>query len=134
MKQSNWEPVGTPMPESGTSRTMWTGIYSSSGGLHRRDRRASQTLTTFVTEDEITPILDYLVDEVTELRHILDEEPDLYVEPLTAREEYEKEIRECIEWREERPVYWKTMFKNGIDIETFAFTILPEETRKRLLN
>ena len=87
-----------------------------------------------MTEDEITPILNYLVDEVTELQHILDEEPDLYVEPLTAREEYEKEIRECVEWRAERPTYWKTMFKNGIDIETFAFTILPEETRKRLLN
>ena len=74
------------------------------------------------------------MDEVTELQHIINEEPDLYVEPLTAREEYEKEIRECVEWRAERPTYWKMMFKNGIDIETFAFTILPEETRKRLLN
>ena len=87
-----------------------------------------------MTESEITPILDYLVDEVAELQAILDEEPDIYVEPLTAREEYEKEIRECIKWKEERPMYWKMMFKNGIDIQTFAFTILPEGTRKRLLN
>ena len=86
------------------------------------------------TQAEIVRTMDYLVDEVSELHAILHEEPDLYIEPLTAREEYEKEIRECIEWKEERPVYWKMMFKNGIDIQTFAFTLLPEETRKRLLN
>ena len=86
------------------------------------------------TQADIVRTMDYLVDEVSELHAILHEEPDLYIEPLTAREEYEEEIRECIEWKEERPVYWKMMFKNGIDIQTFAFTLLPEETRKRLLN
>ena len=82
----------------------------------------------------MAPILDDLQDQIMVLGEALEEEPDSYIKPLTAREEYEKEIRECIEWRAERPMYWKMMFKNGIDIETFAFTILPEETRKRLLN
>ena len=62
------------------------------------------------------------------------EEPDLYIPPLTPREEYEKEIHECVEWRASQPLYWYTVFKKGIDIETFAFTLLPEETRQKLIN
>ena len=111
-----------------------------------------KTQTTFVMQDEIAPIvdylvdevvetqteivrtMDYLVDEVSELHAILHEEPDLYIEPLTAREEYEREIRECRDWRKENPMFWKMMFKKNIDLDTFAFTLLSEDTRKQLIN
>ena len=57
-----------------------------------------------IVKEEVDPTLDELY------QHILDEEPDLYVEPLTAREEYEKEIRECVEWRAERPTCVSYLF------------------------
>ena len=61
-------------------------------------------------------------------------EPDLYVEPPTAFETFQQEVRECAEWKEDNPDFWQTIFKDNLDVETYAFCILPTETREKLVN
>ena len=75
-------------------------------------------------------------EQVEEIQDTMDAEaePDLYVSPLTALEQFEVELRECKEWQEREPELWQTIFREEIDIETFAFYILPRETKDRLMN
>ena len=54
--------------------------------------------------------------------------------PLTPREQFEKEITECREWKDDNPEIWKILFKEEIDAETFAFYVLPNETKEKLWN
>ena len=54
--------------------------------------------------------------------------------PLTPREQFEKEITECREWKDDNPELWKILFKEEIDAETFAFYVLPNETKEKLWN
>ena len=61
-------------------------------------------------------------------------EPDLYVEPQTPFEEYQQEIRECREWKEDNSVFWEAFFKDSLDVETYAFSNLSTETREKLVN
>ena len=61
-------------------------------------------------------------------------EPDLYVEPQTPLEEYQQEIRECREWKEDHPEMWQTIFKDELDVETYAFYLLPDSTKEKLVN
>jgi len=55
-------------------------------------------------------------------------------DPLTPREQFEKEITECREWKDDNPEIWKILFKEEIDAETFAFYVLPNETKEKLWN
>ena len=54
--------------------------------------------------------------------------------PLTPREQFEKEITECREWKDDNPEIWKILFREEIDAETFAFYVLPNETKEKLWN
>ena len=74
-----------------------------------------------------------VVDDLQNQVHSIDE-PDLYVEPQTPLEEYQQEIRECREWKEEHPEMWQTIFKDELDVETYAFCLLPTSTREKLVN
>ena len=83
------------MRGSGMSRMMWTETSSRNGGPNTWQRRALNALITFAMQDEVTPTveylveevvdtqteivrtMDYLVDEISELHAILHEEPDL---------------------------------------------------------
>ena len=51
---------------------------------------------------------------------------------LTPLEQFEKEITECREWKDDNPELWKILFKEEIDAETFAFYVLPNETKEKL--
>ena len=73
--------------------------------------------------------VDDLQDQVNSI-----DEPDLYVEPETPFEEYQQEIRECKEWKEENPEMWQTLYKDELDVETFAFCLLPDSTKEKLVN
>jgi len=85
---------------------------------------------------ELLEGVEAIKEKVEEIQDTMDkeEEPDLYVSPLTALEQYEIEIQECKEWQEREPELWQTLFREEIDIETFAFYILPRDTRNRLMN
>lgn len=123
------------LPVNGMFQTISTGSSSEGGGLlSPGGRRTSQTYPRFVNEEEIVPVLEGLHSRVEMLEDALDDDRYLYIEPLTAREEYEREIRECRDWRKESPMFWKMMFKKNIDLDTFAFTLLSEDTRKQLIN
>ena len=54
--------------------------------------------------------------------------------PLPPREQFEKEITECREWKDDNPEIWKILFKEEIDAETFAFFVLPNDTKEKLWN
>ena len=73
--------------------------------------------------------VDDLQDQVNSI-----DEPDLYVEPETPFEEYQQEIRECKEWKEDNPEMWQTLYKDELDVETFAFCLLPDSTKEKLVN
>ena len=74
-------------------------------------------------------MVDDLQDQVNSI-----DEPDLYVEPETPFEEYQQEIRECKEWKEDNPEMWQTIFKDELDVETYAFYLLPDSTKEKLVN
>ena len=74
-----------------------------------------------------------MVDDLQDQVHSIDE-PDLYVEPETPFEEYQQEIRECKEWKEDNPEMWQTLYKDELDVETFAFCLLPDSTKEKLVN
>ena len=74
-------------------------------------------------------VVDDLQDQVNSI-----DEPDLYVEPETPFEEYQQEIRECKEWKEDNPEMWQTIFKDELDVETYAFYLLPDSTKEKLVN
>ena len=80
--------------------------------------------------------VEAIQEQVEEIQDTMDAEaePDLCVSPLTALEKFEVELRECKEWQEREPELWQTIFREEIDIETFAFYILPRETKDRLMN
>ena len=59
---------------------------------------------------------------------------DKKTDPLTPREQFEKEITECREWKDDNPEIWKILFREEIDAETFAFYVLPNETKEKLWN
>ena len=50
---------------------------------------------------------------------------------LEPQEQFEKELCEWKEWRDENPKIWKILFKEEIDAETFAFYVLPNETKEK---
>jgi len=79
--------------------------------------------------ENVVEVVDDLQDQV----HSIDE-PDLYVEPETPFEEYQQEIRECKEWKEDNPEMWQTLYKDELDVETFAFCLLPDSTKEKLVN
>ena len=85
---------------------------------------------------ELLEGVEAIKEQVEELQDAMDaeEEPDLYIPPLTAQEQYEVEISDCKEWQEREPELWQTLFREEVDIETFAFYILPRETKDRLMN
>jgi len=74
-----------------------------------------------------------MVEDLQDQVHSIDE-PDLYVEPETPFEEYQQEIRECKEWKEDNPEMWQTLYKDELDVETFAFCLLPDSTKEKLVN
>ena len=59
---------------------------------------------------------------------------DEKTDPLTPREQFEKEITEFREWKDDNPEIWKILFREEIDTETFAFYVLPKETKEKLWN
>ena len=69
-----------------------------------------------------------LVTSVLSSEYMEDEKTD----PLTPREQSEKEITECREWKGDNPELWKILFREEIDAETFAFYVLPNETKEKL--
>ncbi len=77
----------------------------------------------------VAEVVDDLQDQV-----YAEPEPDLYVEPQSPFEVYMQEIRECREWKEDNPDFWQAFFRDSIDVETYAFCILPTETREKLVN
>ena len=74
-----------------------------------------------------------MVEDLQDQVHSLDE-PDLYVAPETPFEEYQQEILECKEWKEDHPEMWQTIFKDELDVETYAFYLLPDSTKEKLVN
>ena len=62
------------------------------------------------------------------------DEPDLYEPPDTAFEEFMQEVSAVKEWQEDHPELWDNVFRKECDAETYAFGILPGETRKKLVN
>jgi len=79
--------------------------------------------------ENVVEVVDDLQDQVNSI-----DEPDLYVEPETPFEEYQQEIRECKEWKEDNPEIWQTLYKDELDVETFAFCLLPDSTKEKLVN
>jgi len=79
--------------------------------------------------ENVVEVVDDLQDQVNSI-----DEPDLYVEPETPFEEYQQEIRECKEWKEDNPEMWQTIFKDELDVETYAFYLLPTSTKEKLVN
>ena len=79
--------------------------------------------------EDIVEVVDDLQDQVHSIN-----EPDLYVEPQTPFEEFQQEIRECREWKEDNPDFWEAFFKDSLDVETYAFCNLSTETREKLVN
>ena len=79
--------------------------------------------------EDVAEVVDDLQDQV-----YAEPEPDLYVEPQSPVERYMQEIRECREYKENHPEIWQTIFKNGVDAETYAFCLLPDEIRQKLVN
>ena len=79
--------------------------------------------------ENVVEVVDDLQDQVNSI-----DEPDLYVEPETPFEEYQQEIRECKEWKEDNPEMWQTLYKDELDVETFAFCLLPDSTKEKLVN
>ena len=79
--------------------------------------------------ENVVEVVDDLQDQVNSI-----DEPDLYVEPETPFEEYQQEIRECKEWKEDNPEIWQTLYKDELDVETFAFCLLPTSTKEKLVN
>ena len=71
-----------------------------------------------------------LVPFASSNEYMEDKKPD----PLTPREQFEKEITECREWKDDNPEIWKILFREEIDAETFAFYVLPNETKEKLWN
>ena len=53
---------------------------------------------------------------------------------LEPQQQFERELGEWEEWRDENPKIWKLLFKEEIDTETFAFYLLPDETKGKLWN
>ena len=53
---------------------------------------------------------------------------------LTPRKQFEQEILECTEWKENNSELWHILFKEEIDVETYAFFVLPDETKEKLRN
>lgn len=53
---------------------------------------------------------------------------------LTPRKQFEQEILECTEWKENNSELWQILFKEEIDAETYAFFVLPDETKEKLRN
>ena len=132
MKQRILVLDGIKKPKSGTFPMISIRISSRSGGL----RRWLPTRQYFPDNQELLDIVEnvvIVVDDLQDQVHSIDE-PDLYVEPQTPLEEYQQEIRECREWKEEHPEMWQTIFKDELDVETYAFCILPTETREKLVN
>ena len=79
--------------------------------------------------ERVADVVDDLQNQVNSI-----DEPDLYVEPQTPLEEYQQEIRECREWKEDNPDCWQAIFRDSLDVETYAFCILLTETREKLVN
>ena len=79
--------------------------------------------------ENVVEVVDDLQDQVYSI-----DEPDLYVAPETPFEEYQQEIRECKEWKEDNPEMWQTLYKDELDVETFAFCLLPDSTKEKLVN
>jgi len=79
--------------------------------------------------EDVVEVVDDLQQQVYSL-----DEPDLYVDPDTPFEVYQQEIRECKEWKKNNPEIWQTMFKDELDVETYAFCLLPDTTRAKLVN
>ena len=80
-------------------------------------------------------IVGHLVDLVKVIHaafHVSDNEPDLYVPPLTPHQLYAQELAECIEYKENNPDAWKILFRDSIDTETLAFCCLPSDVREKL--
>ena len=84
---------------------------------------------------ELLEIIQTMQEQLVGIQDTIDaeEEPDLYVSPSTAQEQYETQIREWKEWRECEPGLWQ-LFREEIDIETLAFYLLPQETKDNLMN
>ena len=122
------------MNASGMYPMMWIAISSNVGGKRRLLRWQNPFLDK--PYQELLESVEAIKEKVEEIQDTMDteEEPDLYVSPLTALEQYEIEIQECKEWQEREPELWQTLFREEIDIETFAFYILPRETKNRLMN
>ena len=53
---------------------------------------------------------------------------------LTPQKQFEQEILECTEWKENNPELWHILFREEIDAETYAFFVLPDETKEKLRN
>ena len=79
--------------------------------------------------EDVAEVVDDLQDQIYSI-----DEPDLYVTPETPFEEYQQEIRECREWKEDHPEMWQTIFRDELDVETYAFCLLPTSTREKLVN
>ena len=81
----------------------------------------------------VTGVLDNLQDVIQHEIQVAFE-PDLYVEPPTAFETFQQEVRECAEWKKDNPEFWQTVLNEEIDVETYALCILSPDLRKRLVN
>jgi len=125
-------PDGTKKYENGLYQKTLTKTSSRNGG----PRRWLPISLRFPVDQELLDIVEDVVEVVDDLQqqvYSLDE-PDLYITPETPFEVYQQEIRECKEWKKNNPEIWQTIFKDELDVETYAFCLLPDTTRAKLVN
>ena len=132
MKPRILAPGGMRRHASGSYLTASISTFSANGGPGRWPPGKLR----FPDNDELRDLLENIAERIDGLQEAIyaDQEPDLYVAPLTPLEQYEEEIIDCREWHGNAPELWKNVFRKDVDIEALAFYMLPEETRDRLTN
>ena len=136
MRRKNWVPGGMMLNVSGLFRTASILIYLKSGGL----RRWLPIHPCFKDNQELEEKIEAVAGVLDNLQDVIQHEiqvafePDLYVEPPTAFETFQQEVRECAEWKKDNPELWQTVLNKEIDVETYAFCLLSPDLRNRLLN
>ena len=64
-------------------------------------------------------------------------ERDFYTAPDPALETYLQELEKWRERKRSHPKFWEVFAmrkKNGLDVDSFAFYMLPDDVQKRLMN
>ena len=99
-------------------------------------RRWLPILLCFPDNQQLLDLVEDVAEVVDDIQdqNYPEPEPDLVVDPQSPFDRYMQEIRECREYKENHPEIWQMIFKKKVDAETYAFCLLPDEIRQKLVN